>query len=104
MHGLRIKKDVDLESLSKYGFHCYTRKSDEYGLKDKWKFKQYYRCFAHGARLILINDQNREVYFDKWYEDDNRIPKNPKCRYKDLTTIEEVLFDMISDGIVEKVD
>lgn len=89
---LKIKDDVELKELERYGFHSYKMTRD---------ITYWYRCFAWGCQLILINGY-REILIQEWHEGDTRIHKQPKCHYKDRTSYDEVLFDLITAGLVEK--
>ena len=45
----------------------------------------------------------REIVIDTWHNDDTRIHKIAKCNRKDRAPIEDVLFDLIQAGFVEKI-
>lgn len=92
---LKIKDSVDLKELEKFGFHSYKLNRNQ---------TNYYRCFAVGCKLMLLNNVLKEIVIDKWYDNDTRIHKTPKCLYKDRKTIEECLFDLIKADMVEKVE
>ena len=91
---LKIKDNVELQELEKYGFHSY---------KFTRNITHWYRCFAWGCKVIVIAP-NRNIIIDPWHEGDERIHKQPKCHYKDRTTCDEVLYDLISAGLIEKVE
>ena len=89
---LKIKDNVELKELEKYGFNSYrVTRSITY----------WYRCFAYGCKLILINGY-KEILIENWNEGDERIHAQPKCHYKDRTSYDEVLYDLINAGLVEK--
>lgn len=90
---LRIVKEKELKELEQFGFHSFKLNRNQ---------TNYYRCFAHSCKLIIINDVLREIVVDKWHNEDTRIHKIAKCNRKDRTPIEDVLFDLIQAGIVEK--
>lgn len=89
---LKIKDNVELTELEKYGFHSY---------KVARGITNWYRCFAHGCKLILITKQ-KNLLIQDWQEDDPRIHAQPKCHYRDRTSYDEVLYDLITAGLVEK--
>mgnify|MGYP003450725162 CR=1 FL=1 len=89
---LKIKDNVELTELEKYGFHSY---------KVTRSITNWYRCFASGCMLILINGL-REIKIEPWFDGDERIHAQPKCHYRDRTSYDEVLYDLIAAGIVEK--
>ena len=41
---------------------------------------------------------------DKWYDNDPRAHKHPKCKYRSNIQVYDVLYDLIQAGLVEKVD
>lgn len=90
---LKVDENKDLEMLKQYGFNSYKVNRNQ---------TNYYRCFAYNSKLIIINNINKEVFIDKWYDDDNRIHKKPMCSYKDKTPLSDVMYDLIMDGVVIK--
>ena len=91
---LRIVKEKELKDLEQFGFHSFKANRNQ---------TNYYRCFAHGCKVIIINNVLREVVISEWYDDDTRIHKIPKCNRKDTTPIEDVLFDLTQAGFIEKI-
>ena len=89
---LKIKDNVELTELEKYGFHSY---------KVTRSITYWYRCFAYGCKLILI-DGIKYISIENWVKGDQRIHAQPKCHYKDRTSYDEVLYDLITAGLVEK--
>ena len=74
---LKIKDNVDLKELEKYGF-------TEYKLVDKKHYELNYR----NANCIKINQNTRLIHYNQ-NSVDNFIPN--------------VIYDLIKDGLVEKV-
>ena len=72
---LKIRDDVDLKELEKFGFKldCTNK---VYELGDYWV----------GVDCIAVHIDNRKIYFTFHYDD-----------------LENVLFDLITAGLVEKV-
>ena len=75
---LRIKDNVDLKELEKFGFKKQPIKNGYLG---------YYRCISRGAKIILIlsdeaGNRKREIIIDKWYDNDPRAHKRPKVKYR----------------------
>ena len=91
---LRIVKEKELKDLEQFGFHSFKLTRNQ---------TNYYRCFARGCKVILINNVLREIVIDTWHDDDTRIHKIPKCNKKDTTLIEDVIFDLTQAGFVEKI-
>ena len=75
---LKLKDNVELSELEKYGFHSY---------KVNRSLTYWYRCFAHGSKVIIIN-YYRELLIQDWQENDPRIHAHPKCHYKDRTSVD----------------
>ena len=90
---LKVKNEIELKELEKYGFHSF---------KVNRLQTNYYRLFSHGATMIILNNINRELVVDKWRDNDTRIHKVPKTSYKDMTTLEDCIFDLATAGIIEK--
>ena len=90
---LKIINNIDLKDLENFGFYSYKINRTQ---------TNYYRCFPYGAKIIIINNINREIVIDKWHEDDTRIHKYPKCHYKDKTYYADCLYDLIQAGIVTR--
>lgn len=75
---LKIKDNIDLKELEKYGF----RKSSMYSLAS------YNKDLEDGDTLSVIID-DRKLFLDTWEYSDNYLL--------------EVAKDLIKDGLVEKV-
>lgn len=94
---LKIKDNVDLKELEKFGFK-----------KQPKPYKGYYRCISRGVQIIFIladeaGEMKREVLVDKWFDNDPRVHKHPKVRYRSNIQVYDVLYDLIQAGLVEKV-
>ena len=76
---LKIKDDVDLNELEKFGF-----KYNNYTGKYEYKYSGY--------AYIYINIWNREIYLE-YLED---------TLGKYIHPLDNVIFDLIQDGLVEK--
>lgn len=93
---LKIKADVDLKELEKFGFK-----------KQPNQYKGYYRCISRGIKIIIIlpdeaGQCKREIIVDKWHDNDPRCHKHPKCRYRSNIQVYDVIYDLITAGLVEK--
>lgn len=88
---LYVKKDVTEEQLKKYGFKKCKRPYD----------MCYYLCVPKGFKMIFIG---KYVEVFDWNDDDPRIHANPNCRFKDTRFVQDILYDMIVDGIIGKVN
>lgn len=91
---LKIKDEVDLKEIEKFGFR-----------KQPNGYKGYYRCISRGVQIIMISadEAGREIMVDRWHDNDSRCHKNHKCKYKSNIQVYDVLFDLIQAGYVEKV-
>ena len=92
---LKIKDNVDLKELEKFGFK-----------KQPKPYKGYYICIARGVKILMIlsDEANREIMLDKWYDNDQRAHKNANCKYRSNLQAIDILYDLIQAGLVEKVE
>ena len=95
---IKIKDDVNLKELEKFDFR-----------KQPNQYKGYYRCISRGAKIIIVlsdqaGERAREIMVDKWYDNDTRAHKHPKCKYRSNIQVYDVLYDLIKADLVEKVD
>lgn len=75
---LKIKDNIDLKELEKFGFKCYE------------KGEYYFVGFPFGGAKLLVS-KNRNIDFDyKWEDEDFELL--------------DILFDLIQAGIVEKAE
>lgn len=86
---LKIRDCIDKKELEKFGFKKCKKPYDSL----------YYRCFARGVKAMFIGSA---IFIDYWDEDDPRIHKNPNCKYRSNLTVYDMLFDLITAGLVEK--
>lgn len=86
---LYIKEDVKLEELKKFGFKKCKKPYD----------MLYYLCIARGCTVIYIGNG---IYIQDWKEDDPRIHSNANCKYRSKSTCLDVMYDLITAGLVEK--
>ena len=101
---LVLEDGVTIKDLEPYGFHSFKQDG----------FTRYYRCLSRGCKLILISvaDRttteefrkciNRELLIDTWYDNDPRIHKTPKCKYKSLDSVEDVIHDLTKAGLIKR--
>lgn len=85
---LKIKDNVDLKELEKFGFE----KQPEYA------YGYYFKCiFSTGARIAIC--KNRDEFREK-----EICLHSLELKLQDsINDYEETLFDLISAGLVEKV-
>lgn len=82
---LKIKDNVDLKELEKYGFNSYEK-----GYYKKWHASEYGICSYE------INSDTRKIIFT--------IYDNPAWDYFFKTEINNTLYDLIKADLVEKVE
>ena len=82
---------VEAKEFEKFGF---KKCKGEYG-----KSGCYYLCVARGVKMLFVSD----VCFDvnDWNDDDPRIHKRANCRYSDMRTALDILYQLIKDGMLE---
>lgn len=86
---LYIKDNVTPEQLAKYGFKKCKKPYDAL----------YYLCIAYACKVIFIGNG---IFIQDWEENDPRIHTRPNCVYRSRKTDIDVIFDLITDGLVEK--
>lgn len=94
---LRIKKDIPLEKLEEYGFeykkgnkvNYYEKMIQYYPLGDSVPCTRYY---------LTINEKNRHIYTNIW-----GLTWQGKHEHYEIEFVDD-LFDLIQDGLVEKVE
>lgn len=82
---------VKAKEFAKYGFkRCKGIPRDS---------ECYYLCVARGCKMIFVSD----ICFDiiGWEKDDPRIHKRANCRYSDMRTALDILYQLIKDGMLE---
>lgn len=91
---LKIRDEVDLKELEKFGFK-----------KQPKPYIGYYICIARGVKILMVcqKEGNRQIIIDKWYDNDPRAHKRANCKYRSDKTVYDVLFDLIKADLVEKV-
>lgn len=86
---LKIKNEIDFKELEKFGFKKCKKPYD----------MLYYKCLSSGIKAIFIG---ANIYICDWEENDPRIHKTPNCKWKSNETYDDVLYDLIIAGLVEK--
>lgn len=61
----------------------------------------YYLCIARGIKMMFVSPEIIDVF--DWDDKDERIHKDPNCRYKDNRTYLDVLYELITAGLIEEV-
>ncbi|MBQ8473170.1 MAG: hypothetical protein IJ501_06675 [Bacilli bacterium] len=79
---LKIKDNVDLKELEKYGFVYFINGCRTYGYS--------YEALNGGYSIII--------------EKNNEFPNYPNKRKIPLNIPQDLLYDLIKDGLVEKVE
>jgi hypothetical protein len=99
---LKIKDNVDLKELEKYGL-----KSKKYYSCDTGEllWNNYYIDDPFCSHIIFVYGKNRHINREIY----NHLSKAYYCPDSDIVTpavadtIESILFNLINDGLVEKV-
>lgn len=90
---LKIKDNVDLKELEKFGFNLETSKiyySKEFYGDCNDEELPHEICIYVGTREIVLDIINNDYTYHTWE--------------RELGGIEETLFDLIQAGLVEKVE
>lgn len=58
---------------------------------------------AAGTHIVTTKDIEKDICFDiiDWEKDDPRIHKRANCRYSDMRTALDILYQLIKDGMLE---
>lgn len=96
---LKIKDNVDLKELEKYGFKILY---DENTGQPKELFKQYYGWFYERRTKISFKKgfvlglgfKKKNIWLSNFYKYDTN----------DLDLWQDTLYDLIKDGLIEKVE
>lgn len=103
---LRIKDNVNLKELEKYGFKVSIH-FDYFNIDTEYEYKKPYKCASKYISIILgsdykvdcsiaISEKNRTIGFGM---------VNRKYEYELYKKFaENTLYDLIKDGLVEKVE
>lgn len=59
----------------------------------------YYLCIARGRKMLFVSDSYFGV--NDWNKDDPRIHKRPNCRYRDMRTELDVIYELIKANMLE---
>lgn len=59
----------------------------------------YYLCVARGGKMLFVSDS----YFDvnDWDKNDPRIHKNANCRYRDMRTALDIIYELIKADMLK---
>ena len=78
------------KEFEKYGF---KKCKGDYGKNDC-----YYLCIARGCKMLFVSN----VCFDiqDWKPDDPRIHKKANCKYRDIRTALDIVYQLIKDGML----
>ena len=79
---LKIKDNVDLKQLEKFGFKKYNCFGEHYAIQSK----EY-------CTLVSINLENRIIAF-----------RTTDYRLNEMVEISKILYDLIQAGLVEKIE
>lgn len=74
----------------------------KYGFKKCKGFKGYdgyYLCVARGCKVIFITDVFLNVA--NWQDDDKRIHKHPNCRYRDMRSYLDIIYELIKADMLK---
>ena len=98
---LKIKDNVDLKELEKYGFKPNATDDNYCGYYKMYNSSDYiFILDSLFENKITIEIQKIETYIGDEGTDDEYIGANPIYLCSEL----DILYDLIKDGLVEKVD
>lgn len=86
-----LRPTTKARTFEKYGF---KKCRGAYGKHDC-----YYLCVARGCKVLFVSDVIFDVF--DWREKDPRIHKKANCKYRDIRTVADIVYQLIKDGVLE---
>ena len=68
----------------------------------KWIPKEsecYYLCIARGCKMLFVSDSYFGV--NDWDKNDPRIHKDANCRYRDMRTVLDIVYELIKADMLK---
>ena len=59
----------------------------------------YYLCIARGSKMLFVSDLCFDI--NNWDKNDPRIHKKANCRYRDVRTALDVVYELIKADMLE---
>ena len=59
----------------------------------------YYLCVASGSKMLFVSDMCFDV--QDWEDDDPRIHQKANCKYRDIRTVLDIVYQLIKDNMLE---
>lgn len=59
----------------------------------------YYLCVSRGRKMLFVSDSYFGV--NDWNEDDPRIHKDVNCRYRDMRTALDIIYELIKADMLK---
>ena len=85
-----LKPKVNVEEFKKFGFKkC----------KGCSGLPIYYLCIARDSKVIFVSPTM--IYIQKWERDDPRIHDRPNCKYRDIRTTLDILYQLIKADMLK---
>lgn len=81
---------VDIKEFEKYGF---KKCKEPYGSSNC-----YYLCVSRGIKMIFVSPVILDI--TEWDKNDPRIHKRANCRYKDMRTALDIVYELIKADMV----
>lgn len=85
-----LKPKVNVEEFKKFGFKKCKGCSD---------LPIYYLCIARDSKVIFASPTMIDI--QKWERDDPRIHDRPNCKYRDIRTTLDILYQLIKADMLK---
>lgn len=85
-----LKPACNVKEFEKYGFKKCT--------KDYGKLDCYYLCVSRGCKMLFVSPKIFEI--NSWETDDPRIHKPANCKYRDKRDYLDIVFELITNGLL----
>lgn len=59
----------------------------------------YYLCIARGCKMLFVSDSYFGV--NDWDKNDPRIHKDANCRYRDMRTALDIIYELIKADMLK---
>lgn len=68
-------------------------------MKNHSDLEDYYLCIARDSKVIFVSPTMIDI--QKWERDDSRIHSVPNCKYRDIRTTIDILYQLIKADMLK---
>lgn len=86
-----LKPKVDVREFERFGFKpCKGIAKED---------QCYYLCVARGVKMLFVSPAVFDI--QDWERDDPRIHDRPNCKYRDIRTTLDILYQLIKADMLK---